>query len=440
MKPLFKLSILSAVVMCWAPLSATALTADGLINNPVSGINRQVERNAERLLERAATRRAEQQAENLRSALKSLPDSLPVYTVSGQKAFNEVVQEEGFRAVERQWLVTGTPEDIDRLDHPGITVLERTTLSGLGMIVARFRVRPDLDSYESLRKLLPELADSLDRNHVYSPRTGPSDSSEVPDVRSGVSLCEEPVKIGMIDTSVATEHPAFGAARIVEQRFLSLEGSRGELVPVKQHGTAVAGQLVGRQGSEGEARLPGATLFNASVFYSRTDNLSGATLVHLLKGLDWLATQEPSVINISLTGADNRLLEAAVRRLANQGTLLVAAVGNEGPAASPLFPAAYSEVIGVTATSRTGELYRWASRGEHVMFAAHGVAVSVPDPEGGLATESGTSLAAPVVAAALACEANGSNPQKAVEVLIDQARDLGEPGRDSLFGFGFLPY
>ncbi len=425
MKPLFKLSILSAVVMCWAPLSATALTADGLINNPLSGINRQVERNAERLLERAATRRAEQQAENLRSALKSLPDSLPVYTVSGQKAFNEVVQEDGFRAVERQWLVTGTPEDIDRLDHPGITVLERTTLSGLGMIVARFRVRPDLDSYESLRKLLPELADSLDRNHVYSPRTGPSDSSEVPDVRSGVSLCEEPVKIGMIDTSVATEHPAFGAARIVEQRFLSLEGSRGELVPVKQHGTAVAGQLVGRQGSEGEARLPGATLFNASVFYSRTDNLSGATLVHLLKGLDWLATQEPSVIN---------------RRLAKQGTLLVAAVGNEGPAASPLFPAAYSEVIGVTATSRTGELYRWASRGEHVMFAAHGVAVSVPDPEGGLATESGTSLAAPVVAAALACEANGSNPQKAVEVLIDQARDLGEPGRDSIFGFGFLPY
>ncbi|MBO6895705.1 MAG: hypothetical protein JJ866_27570, partial [Roseibium sp.] len=98
MKPLFKLSILSAVVMCWAPLSATALTADGLINNPVSGINRQVERNAERLVERAATRRAEQQAENLRSALKSLPDSLPVYTVSGQKAFNEVVQEDGFRA------------------------------------------------------------------------------------------------------------------------------------------------------------------------------------------------------------------------------------------------------------------------------------------------------------------------------------------------------
>ena len=74
------------------------------------------------------------------------------------------------------------------------------------------------------------------------------------------------------------------------------------------------------------------------------------------------------------------------------------------------------------------------------MFAAHGVAVSVPDPDGGLGTESGTSLAAPVVAAALACEANASNPQKAVEALIDQAQDLGEPGRDSLFGFGFLPY
>ncbi|WP_162525044.1 S8 family serine peptidase [Marinobacter sp. BW6] len=440
MKPVFKFTILSAVFMCWAPSSAIALTGDGLINNPASSITGQVERHAERLVERAANRRVEHRSEALRKSLNALPDTLPVYTEAGQNAFNDVVLDDGFRAVERQWLVTGTAEDIDHLDRPGITVLERTALSGLGMIVARFRVRPDLDSLETLRELLPELADRLDRNHVYSPQADESGSSEVPEVRSGVSLCEEPVRIGMIDTSVATDHSAFGDAQIIEQRFLSIEDGRGELAHVTTHGTAVAGQLIGRHGSSGQARLPGAKLFNASVFYTRNESLSGATLAHLLQGLDWLATKEVSVINISLAGPDNRLLAEAVRNLKKRGALMVAAVGNEGPAASPLYPAAYSGVVGVTATSRAGELYRWANRGEQVMFSAHGVAVSVPHPEGGVKTESGTSLAAPVVTAALACEASSSNPQKALEALIDQAQDLGEPGRDSLFGFGFLPY
>lgn len=153
-----------------------------------------------------------------------------------------------------------------------------------------------------------------------------------------------------------------------------------------------------------------------------------------------MATQKLPVINISLTGPDNLLLAGAVRKLREQGTLLVAAVGNEGPAAPPLYPAAYPEVVGVTAASRTGDLFRWANRGEQVMFAAHGVAVDVPHPDGGVITDSGTSLAAPVVTAALACGVSGGDSEAALAALIDQAQDLGEPGRDSLFGFGFLPY
>ena len=75
------------------------------------------------------------------------------------------------------------------------------------------------------------------------------------------------------------------------------------------------------------------------------------------------------------------------------------------------------------------------------MFAAHGVAVGVPHPDGSVITDSGTSLAAPVVTAALACGVSGGDSEAAaLEALIDQAQDLGEPGRDRLFGFGFLPY
>ncbi|WP_162893652.1 S8 family serine peptidase [Marinobacter sp. Arc7-DN-1] len=444
MKPVFKPTVLSVVVFFCAPIPGVALTGGGVLDNPAGSISRQVERNAERLVERAANRRIDnrlkKQTDSLKGSLKTLPEVLPVYTATGHKAFNDVALKDGFRAVERQWLVTGTAEEIEGLDRPGITVLERTTLSGLGMMVARFRVRADMDSLETLRTLLPGLADRLDRNHVYSPQISQSQYPGEAEASPGESLCEGPVRIGMIDTSVATEHPAFQDARIMEQRFLSTEGGRGDLAPVTEHGTAVAGQMVGRRGEPGKARLPAATLFNASVFYRRTKDLSGATLGHLLEGLDWLATQKLPVINISLTGPDNLLLAAAVRKLREQGTLLVAAVGNEGPAAPPLYPAAYPEVVGVTAASRTGDLFRWANRGEQVMFAAHGVAVDVPHPDGGVITDSGTSLAAPVVTAALACGVSGGDSEAALAALIDQAQDLGEPGRDSLFGFGFLPY
>ena len=146
------------------------------------------------------------------------------------------------------------------------------------------------------------------------------------------------------------------------------------------------------------------------------------------------------MINISLTGPDNRLLKTAIERLDERGIGLVAAVGNEGPAAPPLYPAAYGPVIGVTAVNASGELYRWANQGEQVLFAAPGVAVPVAKPEGGMALDSGTSLAAPVVTSALACELNRVDLSGAIQALKSNARDLGEPGRDTRFGHGLLDY
>ena len=157
-----------------------------------------------------------------------------------------------------------------------------------------------------------------------------------------------------------------------------------------------------------------------------------------MKGLNWLASQELSVINISLAGPDNRLLDTAIKALRERQVSLVAAVGNQGPAASPLYPAAYPEVLGVTAADASGKIYRWANRGEQVMFAGPGVSVPVADPDGGMVADSGTSLAAPVVAAALACHRADSTESDAIDALIRKARDMGEPGRDTSFGHGFL--
>ncbi|MCG7200184.1 S8 family serine peptidase [Marinobacter pelagius] len=443
MKHFRKIHWLPALALASLATPVLALGTGSVLDGAAGPVTRQVEQSAERLVERRLSRQVEDRVEaapdTLRNPLESLPPELPVLTEQGEVAFTDVAVEDGWRAVERQWLFTGTDEEIARLDRAGITLLKRQELTGVGLNLVRFRVSPELDSREALRAVLPELADRLDRNHIYSPQAdGPSEpQAQAPHWQT---LCSAPVRVGMVDTSIATDHPAFRQARVVQSRFLEVDGNRGQLSAPRAHGTAVASLMVGDYRGESPARLPGATLFNASVFFDRNRDLSGASLGHLLEGLNWLSKQDISVLNISLTGPDNRVLATVIRNLLDRGIVLVAAVGNQGPAAPPLYPAAYPGVIGVTAVDDSNELYRWANRGEQVMFAARGVSVPVAAPEGGRVSDSGTSLAAPVVTAALACRLREASAEQAIEALIGTARDLGEPGRDRSFGHGLLDY
>ena len=444
MKPFLLRHLFPAIALCTLSAPALSIGVGDVTSGQIDPITRQVEQKTQRMVEQAMDRRLEKQintqATELMEQLEELPSVLPILTRQGQKAFNDIQLDDGFRAVEGQWLVTGTAAELARLDPPGITVLERRELTGLGMTVVRFRVTAELDSHNALQDALPELADRLDRNHIYAPQTGakePLSETKMPQWRS---LCTAPVRVGMVDTSIATDHRVFESAQVVQERFLALAEVDGTLTEPAIHGTAVASLLVGNRPGQWPARLPQATIFNASVFYDRDRTLSGATLGHLLEGLNWLAGQDLSVINISLTGPDNQLLAAAVSRLRERGVLMVAAVGNQGPSAPPLYPAAYTEVIGVTAADSSGKLYRWANRGEQVMFASNGVTVPVAHPDAGMVADSGTSLASPVVAAALACQRNELSEDKAIGALINAAKDLGRPGRDTEFGHGFLDF
>jgi minor extracellular protease Epr len=444
MKPFFLRHLFPAIALCTLSAPALSIGVGDVTSGQIDPITRQVEQKTQRMVGQAMDRRLEKQintqATELMEQLEALPSVLPILTRQGQKAFNDIQLDDGFRAVEGQWLVTGTAAELARLDQPGITVLERRELTGLGMTVVRFRVTAELDSHNALQDALPELADRLDRNHIYAPQTGakePLSETKVPQWRS---LCTAPVRVGMVDTSIATDHRVFESAQVVQERFLALAEVDGTLTEPAIHGTAVASLLVGNRPGQWPARLPQATIFNASVFYDRDRTLSGATLGHLLEGLNWLAGRDLSVINISLTGPDNQLLAAAVSRLRERGVLMVAAVGNQGPSAPPLYPAAYTDVIGVTAADSSGKLYRWANRGEQVMFASNGVTVPVAHPDAGMVADSGTSLASPVVAAALACQRNELSEDKAIGALINAAKDLGRPGRDTEFGHGFLDF
>ncbi|WP_341936841.1 S8 family serine peptidase [Marinimicrobium sp. C2-29] len=370
--------------------------------------------------------------------LGALPSALPILDSRGATLFMDVEVEDGWRAVQHEWLLMLAPGELALLTRLDVEILERKRLSSLGLDMVRFRVPARLDSYAALHSALPaDLAERLDRNHIYSPQAAKPSSASAERPRKPV--CEQAVKVGMVDTAIATEHPGLIDSRILERNFLPDPEGAEETGPPTGHGTAVAGLMLGII-DETPARLPGATLYNASVFYSRNQYAQGATMMHLVSGLEWLTEQQVSVINMSLTGPDNRILATAMERIIGQGTAVVAAAGNEGPAAPPLYPAAYAGVIASTAVDAEGQVYRWANRGEHIDFAGHGVSVRTTRGNGEFGHESGTSMAAPTVTAHVACAlANQrASSEEVVRYLAGQAKDLGEAGRDRVFGHGLL--
>lgn len=147
------------------------------------------------------------------------------------------------------------------------------------------------------------------------------------------------------------------------------------------------------------------------------------------------------MINISLVGPDNALVRAAIKQAQARGALIVAAVGNDGPAAPPAFPAAQFGVLAVTGVDARGRVLPEAGRGRHVAFAAPGrnTAPSAGGDAG--VTVRGTSFAAPLVAGRLAQLYPAPAPgqiESAVRNLIGEARDLGKKGRDPVYGHGLV--
>jgi subtilisin family serine protease len=131
----------------------------------------------------------------------------------------------------------------------------------------------------------------------------------------------------------------------------------------------------------------------------------------------------------------------AVRRASARGTVLIAAAGNAGPNAPPAFPGALPEVIAVTAVDQQGAVFTQANRGSYIAFAAPGVRIWVPTPDGEGRYETGTSFAAPFALGTAALEMMQGAPADADSLrlrLAAKARALGSSGRNPTYGYGLV--
>lgn len=245
--------------------------------------------------------------------------------------------------------------------------------------------------------------------------------------------CARSVSIGLIDTAVDRGHPAFAHDRLRMRDF------RSGAPASDWHGTGVLALLAGDSQSGTPGLVPDTSIYVADVFSADARGQPITDTQALVAALGWMAGNGVKVINMSLAGPRDPLMEPVVKALAAQGIVIVAAAGNAGPAAAPLYPAAYDDVIAVTAVDRDLRNYRYANRGPHIDVAAPGVDVwtAVPGQRGGLDT--GTSFAAPYVTAMVAAVYPRA-PAKTKAAVLDAVptRDLGPPGRDPVYGRGLV--
>ena len=336
----------------------------------------------------------------------------------------------GQPVVRGEVLAVGVSRDaLDRLRAAGFSVRSQPGLGSLGIEALVLGVPRGLSAIEAVRRLRAlDPTAQYDFNHLYQPAGTASASATAAAGASGPSADGRGLRIGLVDGSVAQSRPALARASLVQRPFAP-GGAQATA-----HATAVASLIAGASGPFHGA-APGATIYVADV-YGPTP--TGGSAEAVARGLAWLAQSNVPVVNISLVGPPNLLLDAAVRALLARGALVVAAVGNDGPAAPPLYPAAYPGVVAVTGVDGIRRVLPEAGRGTHVDFAAPGADMAAAGPAGGFVGVRGTSFAAPIVAGRLALLRSHGSAAQALEALAHEAIDLGAPGPDPIYGRGLV--
>ncbi|NOT41335.1 MAG: S8 family serine peptidase [Alphaproteobacteria bacterium] len=322
-------------------------------------------------------------------------------------------------------ILTSRADIARRLERRDLHVVESFRLETIDAIAVRVAVPDGMNErqlFDALRQADPKSIVTF--NHVYDPSGAPLMLAAV----KAVARRHSRAKVGLVDAAVDAKHPMLAQVSVTARSFDPVPKALPDA-----HGTAVASVIA-------EA-APGATVYAANVFTLSIEGQEIATADSIVRGLDWLAKMRIAVINLSLTGPANPVLEAMVKKLNARGHILVAAVGNEGPHGAAQYPAAYDKVVGVTAVDAKNRVYLYANHGDYVDFAAQGVDLRVADPQGSTDTVSGTSYASPIVAAKLAGSLDKPDAQRAsaaVRALAAQAHDLGAPGRDPVYGHGLI--
>jgi subtilisin family serine protease len=240
------------------------------------------------------------------------------------------------------------------------------------------------------------------------------------------------VTVAVVDTGIAPHY----ALEVKDHRNFS---SDSEMFDSVGHGSHVAGVIGARRGPA-KGIAPACTLLSLKVLGHSGMGSNEA----VAQAVTYATEAKADIICMSLGSArpDAKLHEAIKQAHAN-GVVIVCAAGNDGGAVD--YPAAFQETIAVGAVDRNGNACEFSSRGKEISVAAPGQDITSTWLADGYATISGTSMAAPFVAGVLALYVSSSkkngmkvDTKSAVSALASTCRDVGEQGKDDLYGWGLL--
>jgi len=277
-------------------------------------------------------------------------------------------------------------------------------------------------------EVLPWGIDKIDAEKVWQISTG------------------DPIKVAVIDTGIDLKHPDLKDNLKGGVSTVSYTSSYND---DNGHGTHVAGIIAAIDNEIGVIGVgPKIDLYAVKVLNRR----GSGYLSDVIEGLEWAIAQKKSqggewVINMSLgTTSDVKSFRDAIKKAYETGITIVAAAGNTG--SSVVYPAAYEEVIAVSATDQSDQIASWSSRGPEIDLAAPGVNIYSTYKGSTYKTLSGTSMAAPHVTGVVAlvvdtkkCDLNSDNactPKEIQQRLEQTAIDLGNSGKDELYGAGLV--
>ena len=251
----------------------------------------------------------------------------------------------------------------------------------------------------------------------------------------------EGVRVGIIDSGLASEYTAFTDA-VIETgcNYTASGGTNTE--DTYGHGTAVCSVITSRD----YGLAPEVTVIPLKCFNGKSDGTIAGITQAVYEAVD---IYHCDVINMSLgLNSDQPSLAGAVQYARRNGVIVVAVAGNlktgttSTSTDAPFFPGAYESVIGVAAVDYQKAIWNRSVQNAYVDLAAPGEAVDKYSISNhGFDTGSGTSYAAPAVTAAvaLALSENPNITPEEIDILLKEtAEDLGTEGFDNAFGCGLL--
>ena len=242
------------------------------------------------------------------------------------------------------------------------------------------------------------------------------------------------VTIAVIDTGVDLDHPEFEGKLVDGINLLELS-----LSPMDDdgHGTHVAGIISAN--TNNKEGIAGISWYNKIMPVKVLDQSGAGTLFDVAEGIIWATDHGAKVINMSLGNyAESKYLHDAVKYAYAKDVVLIAATGNDNTDELG-YPAAYKEVIAVSATDPYQERAGFSNFGTYVDVVAPGVNIPSTYPDRQYAALSGTSMAAPHVSG-LAGLIRSLNPKLSNEdvynMIKNSVTDLGVQGKDIYYGYG----